>query len=83
MKSRNCSAKPSILVRNTELQDLAFKAVFFPCTYILYMLHPFHKQFACTMLRTVEVCTGRDFRISPGPARGPFGSTQPEPEIYL
>jgi hypothetical protein len=29
----------------------------------------------------VEVCTGRNFRISPVPAQGPFGSTQPE--IYL
>jgi hypothetical protein len=26
----------------------------------------------------VEVCTGRNFRIVPGPARGTFGPTQPE-----
>jgi hypothetical protein len=31
----------------------------------------------------LEVCKGRNFRISPGPAQGPHGPPQPEPELYL
>jgi hypothetical protein len=28
-------------------------------------------------------CMGRNFRVLPRPARGPFGSTEPEPDVYL
>jgi hypothetical protein len=32
---------------------------------------------------TLEVCTGRNFRILPDPARGQFGPTRPEPEYIV
>jgi hypothetical protein len=31
----------------------------------------------------LEVCTGRNFRILPSPARTPLGPTRPEPEVYF
>jgi hypothetical protein len=34
-------------------------------------------------VHVVEVCTGRNFRILPDPARGQFGPTRPEPEYIV
>jgi hypothetical protein len=37
----------------------------------------------CGQSFLLEVCTGRNFRILPDPARGQFGPTRPEPECIV